>query len=135
MRILWDWTKSWFGIGQVSRHLCVLDRNISRLRQERKIAEVSIEEHTKEIEEIQTRFEELMVKTKTSLDRAVQVNKKLQAALDSTQEEVKTAHEITIPGLVAANKVLIQRWEAESQILAVRSALATQALSKGSDID
>lgn len=48
---------------------------------------------------------------------------KLEEALEATREELRTAKQITIPGLVEANQVLLARWEAETQIQVARAVL------------
>ena len=51
---------------------------------------------------------------------------RLEETLQSTRDELRTAREITIPGLIASHQVLISRWEAESKVQMMRSAMATE---------
>lgn len=49
---------------------------------------------------------------------------RLEEALASSRDELRTAKEITIPGLIASHEVLVSRWEAETKIAVMRGSLA-----------
>lgn len=119
-----EWLKTCVGMNRVSRHMRYLDKRISRLEKEKNKSEQAIEKHRDNIDEMQSRLERELDATRQSLDDAYQNQKRLEEALRSAQEELKTANEIVIPGLVAANKTLIDRWDAESATYAMRVVAA-----------
>ena len=61
-----------------------------------------------------------MVKAKQSIDRAAGINRQLEAALDASQEALKTANQKVVPGLVAANQTFRDAWDAQSSMSAMQ---------------
>lgn len=114
------------------RSLSYLDRKIERLRKEVKssvsILDIQEASMSKKMDHMRAVCEDLEAQYKKihgELNYAQSVNKKLEEALEAAQEELRTAREITIPGLVECNQVLLHRWEAESKILAMRTAIVS----------
>lgn len=69
------------------------------------------------------RYERARARAEVAADEVEKVNRGLQEALDAAREELVTAREITIPGLVASHRALINRWEAEAAVSAARRDL------------
>lgn len=58
-----------------------------------------------------------------SVEDAKKTIESLEHSLDAVREQLTTAESITIPTLVAAHKLLVDRWEADSRVLVMRTSL------------
>ena len=83
-----------------------------------------------ELNELYAEFKGKFDRAQESIDRAEELNKKLDWALTAANEALNTAEEITIPGLVAANKTFQAAWDAESSLITMRATLG-QAATRG----
>jgi len=117
MKVILNWIKSWF---RISKKMSYLDKKIEKLRKSSDKANAIYNIHMNNLDKIEQKFADEFEKVQISLNNANAVNKKLEEALDSANEELKTANDILIPGLIAANKVFVDRWDAESAVLAMR---------------
>lgn len=118
------WFRSWAGYAEVSRSMSTLTAMITRLKAEKDKSDKELQEHRQSLRSIQDAFEKTIKLERDAIARAEGLNKQLQGALDAANDALKTANEIVIPGLVAANKVFIERWSSESQIHAMRLVAA-----------
>lgn len=75
--------------------------------------------------EVESQYQQELTKTRLLLNSSKVVENKLEETLESLRDELRTASDITIPGLVAANRLFIDRWEAESKIQVLRGTIAT----------
>ena len=122
MKMLFDWLKSWFGLSQLSRQMSYLDRKIAKLQKEKVKSTNYLERRLGNLDKIQTNFTKEYEKSAKAVKMAWIKNDELGAALETVNEELNTANKILIPSLVAANDVLLRRWESESAIHAMRAA-------------
>lgn len=122
MKRMLNWIKSWFGISLLFRKMSSIERRIEKLQKIRSKSDNEIEKHLTSLDNINDKFIAEYEKTSTLLKEAAILNQKLEATLEATNEELKTANEILIPGLIAANKILLDRWDEESAIHAMRIA-------------
>ncbi len=111
-------------IFQVRKKLSALDSKISKLQSRKEKSELDISRNWRELENLEKRLTAELAKTRQTLAESQIINRKLEETLDGARDKLKTAEEITIPGLVAANQVFMQRWEAESRIHAMRATVA-----------
>lgn len=108
----------------VKRQISRLESKIDQLSSRRAKSDEEIAARFAALSELESRLLADLVKTRQTLADVQILNRKLDEALDGTRDKLKTAEEITIPGLVAANQMFVQRWEAESRIHAMRATLA-----------
>ena len=108
---LCGWLKSWFGFRKVAIQMTAIESKVDRLLIEKADSEKKLHAYMADME-----------KAKREVERAFQLNQKMNLALETALQEIENVKEITIPGLVAANRVLIARWESEIQVHAIRSA-------------
>lgn len=124
---MFNFLVSWFKldkrIDQTQTSLVRLENKISQVsataRLIRSTAQKRIEATEKAASHLQQTTKELL----SSLDEHRITIAKLEEALEATREELRTAKQITIPGLVEANQTLLARWEAETQIQVARAVL------------
>lgn len=64
-----------------------------------------------------------MMKAKNEINRADGLNKKLEEALNASQEKIQTLEDVVVPGLVAANETFRNTWEAQSAQAVMQSQL------------
>lgn len=128
MKRFWIYLTCWFRASLQDASLRCLDVKIERLDRERlsssrRLLDISEQNETDKqeaIRRINQRYEQM----EEELSKSRLLNKQLQEALNASREELDTAKLITIPGLVASNKVLIDRWNDESQVYARRMAVS-----------
>ncbi len=126
---MFQWISGWF---KISQKISNLDKKIEKLRKSSDVASISYLNHIESLDLYEIQFTERLERMRLSLNDAENREKKLSEALDSANEELKTANEILIPGLIAANKVFIDRWDAESAVHAMR--MASMEPSKDSEL-
>ena len=129
MKAMFQWISGWF---KISQKISNLDKKIEKLRKSSDVASISYLNHIESLDLYEIQFTERLERMRLSLNDAENREKKLSEALDSANEELKTANEILIPGLIAANKVFIDRWDAESAVHAMR--MASMEPSKDSEL-
>jgi hypothetical protein len=83
-----------------------------------------VEKRLKALDKLEKLHKEEIASSRQALEQSLNANKKLQEALQASEEHIKTLEEITIPGLVAANALFVDRWQAESAVLVMRQTLA-----------
>lgn len=115
----------WFRIDPLVKESKALRKTINNLIKENSASNRDIEILVKDIERKQEDLEDDITLLRAKVRKSIELNAKMEAALEVTQEQVRTANEIVIPGLVAANKLLTDRWQHESKILAMKTAFAT----------
>lgn len=117
-----SWMRSWWGGVRVVQHVEALSQKTQALRRERARSDQRLDDHLQHLDELRSELITALDKARVELEESRVFNKKLQAALDVSQEALEAANEIVIPGLVAANRTMIGRWEAETAVLATRKA-------------
>ena len=108
---MWSWVRSWFTFSRVSSKLSGLELKVTKLRRQKDVSDRKLQFHLMESK-----------KWQQEIEKAAELNKRMNLALDVALQEIENIKEITIPGLVASHRVLISRWEAEIQVHAIRSA-------------
>lgn len=114
------------GTSQISRSFKGLKDKIRRVEAERKAAEEVVERRLKALDKLDRLFKEEVANNKVALENAASANRRLQEALQASEEHIKTLEEITIPGLVAANMLFVERYQAETAIQVMRHTLAKE---------
>lgn len=112
-----------FGLFQFQKQISTIDQKISRLAVRKATSEQCAADSLDRLQVLETSIQKELAKTRLALSNSQKINRELEEALGALRDELKTATEITIPGLVAANRVFIDRWEAESKIHVMRSAI------------
>lgn len=123
MRILvrlWVWVRSWFSYSRMDDKISTLHLRINQLVREKQDIERRLASYLREAD-----------KWREEIQRAKQLNETMNLSLNTALIEIENMREITIPGLVAANRTLISRWESEVQVHAMRTA----AMKVGSELD
>lgn len=113
-----------FSLFRVKQQINRLESKIDRLSSRRTKSDEDVAAKFATLSELENRLLSELAKTRQTLADVQTLNRKLDEALDGCRDKLKTAEEITIPGLVAANQMFVQRWEAESRIHAMRATLA-----------
>lgn len=112
------------GIGETNRWLALLHSKIARLLKEKQRSDRELQASKDALTRLQEKIEEQFKRQSQAIARAEGLNKRLEEQLSATQDSLKTANEIVIPGLVAANELFIDRMEAEASVLAMRQVAA-----------
>jgi len=123
MKHLWYLLRTWLGEAEKNRWLVRLNSKIERLLKEKRALEALLTASDQRLNKLR---DKIAVETKNQrqlLERADEMIQKLERQLDATAESLKTANEITIPGLVACNMLFNQRMEAEITNLQARQVL------------
>lgn len=110
--------------GGVSRQVAALDQKIIRLRKEALHASETFKRHNSRLERMQAELMSEISKVLSIAENADRANFKLMEALEATQEQLRTANDITIPTLVAAHQLVMRRIEAEVAVQSARAVLA-----------
>lgn len=105
---------------------------VSALREEVARSDRELEAHRRRLERHQDKIDKAMVAmqkeilaAKQAMQRAEGLNKQLVLALDAKEQELYTANEIVIPGLVQANQTFKEAWAAESAAHVMRQIALT----------
>lgn len=126
MKMLFNWLKILLGFSQLSRQVSLLDNKIAKLQKSKLKSDDELERYFNNLDKIQENFTEEHKRASVAVKKALLDNEKLSAALETVNEELNTANKILIPSLVAANDVLLRRWESESAIHAMRAAATSE---------
>lgn len=109
MRRLVLWLRSWW-IG--SRAV----NKLTEIELRCQIAEASRTASEERLRDLRREFDSLVDVMRKEFDRVENVHRRNDQALDELRHTLRVAEDITIPTLVAANKLLQSRWEAEVAI-------------------
>ena len=120
----WAWCLSWWGWGRLNRSVASLNLRISGLMKGLEKSNLELQYYKAEVDRQREQLNETYAKQKQAVNRAEGLNRQLQEALVASTEALKTANEVVIPGLVAANQVFVDRWESESAVFAIRQVAA-----------
>lgn len=121
-----EWIKKYIDSMRLSNRMNRLDNRISRLKREKDRSDRKIELHRSRIRKIQKDMEKEIEKTKRALDQAEGVNTQLEKTLDGVREELRTANDLVIPGLVAASQTLTERWRADIAAQAIKTVASSR---------
>ena len=120
MKWLLEYFRLMFKKHRVSMSLLTLQTQLAYIQTEKKRSDKELAERERVWLRLSKWYEEEIKESKEALVRASEVNKKLEVALAASLEHIKTLEEIQIPGLVEANQVFVQRWQAESAVHVMR---------------
>ncbi len=123
MKKLIDWFLAWGGVHRVSTQLSALDRRVSTLTKARDRSSRELDKNLSDLKKDKERIDDRLRKTQKAVARADGLNKKLEIALDAAQAKIATLRD-TVEGVVAANRVFVNRWEAETAVQARRKVVA-----------
>jgi len=101
-----------------------LDQKITKLDIDVKRSENQIALRLRALDQAARAYDLELGRTKAALAESASLNVKLNEALDTTRERLRSAEDITIPGLVAAHQLLIKRAEADTAIQTARAVLS-----------
>lgn len=129
MKRILNWIKLCFRLSKISEGISGISSNISfadkRIKKLQKLKDKSDEEIQKQLtvlSDLHSKITKEIEKTSIALTNAELLSKKLSAELEASQQELETANKILIPGLVAANQTMLDRWEHESAVYVMRNA-------------
>lgn len=132
MKWILNWVTCWFGVAQVNRSVAAMQRKIDRLKSLKEASDRELVKREKEFSRLHKWMEAETERNRLAIAQATEVNRKMEIALDNAQDAIKTLEDITIPGLVAANNLFIQRWEAETSVFVARQVAVS---SSGKDLE
>ena len=107
-----------------------MEGRISYLLRERLLLDEELRSYKERFGQLRIRMDKELLRADSAADRAMELNKKLEVALEGIREELRIAKEITILSLVAANETFKNTWDAQSAIEARKLALAQTNLSE-----
>lgn len=96
-----------------------------RLQAESRRQDERLAEADRELDEFRAALLKKIGDYQAELETSRILNKKLDAALKVELESIQAKDTIIIPGLVAANQMLIDRWEAEAAVQQLRKIHAS----------
>lgn len=117
MSFILDSIRHIFGVDRAVRTIDALENKIN-------LRVAAAEKARREIDLKRKRFEDLRESLKTDFKRYDTELEKLEEALSAARDQITTAKEITIPGLIASHDVLLARWEKETRIAVMQATLA-----------
>ena len=109
--------------GRLETSLSRLDQKVARVHQGALDTARRVEVRAVAAEKAANHLQQETKSLLKSLDEYRITVQRLEETLDAAREELRTAKEITIPGLVEANQTMLARWEAETQIQIARAIL------------
>lgn len=109
MRRLGLWMWSWWVGSRAVKELTEIELRC-------KIAEETRTSSEERLRDLRLEFNALVDVMKKEFDRVENAHKRNDQALDELRHTLRVAEDITIPTLIAANKLLQARWEAEVAI-------------------
>jgi hypothetical protein len=115
------WSKQ---ISAVEKRVDAAEAHQHALLRNAGLSKARLDKQMSTIETMQNRFSDQREKAMLELKQARVDIERLEEALASSRDELRTAKELTIPGLIASHEVLVSRWEAETKIAVMRGALA-----------
>ena len=124
MRKIIDWFRAYRGVRRVSAQLSALDRRVITLTKARKVSDRALEQHSERFEKLRDSMDKQLRVVQNELLAARGLNKQLEGALEAARLEVETLEDITVAGVVASSRVLIDRWDAQTAVEAKRAASA-----------
>ena len=127
---LWLWIKSWWTVAGISRQLSSIDSHIQQLSKEKKSLETYIGETLFSIVDTENDAKDVLAESRKYLQQAEALVTKYDEQLEAARSKIRVLEDTTIPTLVAANKVFMERWDAESAI-EVRRQTAFQSRLEG----
>ena len=110
---------------RVTRKISSIESKIEKIKAQKEGMVLRIDSALTKLAEVELQYQQELTKTRLLLNSSKVVENKLEETLESLRDELRTASDITIPGLVAANRLFIDRWEAESKIQVLRGTIAT----------
>ena len=110
---------------RVTRRISSIESKIEKIKAQKEGMMLRIDSALTKLAEVESQYQQELTKTRLLLNSSKVVENKLEETLESLRDELRTASDITIPGLVAANRLFIDRWEAESKIQVLRGTIAT----------
>jgi len=90
------------------------NQRINQLTKDRIKSEAKLTQLREELDEAKKKTDEIVRKTKIEIDRAEGLNKRLELALDGSQEALRIAEDTIIPALTAANLTFQKTWDCQS---------------------
>lgn len=125
MRRLLRWIGSCFTAVGVRVQMKNLDRKLGRLGSLVEISRVELDSMQVKLDVARDKFLEEYNKHSIVIANARKLNDKLEEALEATRDQLDTANEITIPGLVEANQVLLAQWRQQVAIATMKATMAS----------
>lgn len=120
MRSITEWI--FFRLGWVERDqiLARIDKTIKELQKEKVKSDRELLEFRTYLRKAEEEVVRAVQKSNQAVMRAEGLNRRLDEALSASQAALKTANEIVIPGLVAANATFHAAYEAQTSQLIQR---------------
>jgi len=119
--------KRFFDFIKLKRKVSALEKKCSRLEVVKARQDKRLEAKSADWKKLQKQLQDQVNKSTKEIRNSKLLNDKMEEALSAVREEHNTANNITIPGLVAASQIMIDRWDAESRVQNSRVAAAKGA--------
>lgn len=116
---------------QTSAKMLEIDARISSISAEARRDYADVVDWQQEVDEAFNALEVKLNKAKEVIQQLEQTNRKLEEALHSSRESLRTANDIVIPGLVSACKVFQDRWDAQSAHFIMQQTAAGRSPDEG----
>jgi chromosome segregation ATPase len=113
MRRLWNWMKTWWGLGRVARKLSALDKRLKDLENDRQNLEVIRKAHYLSWEMLKKEMEDAVEKAAEDLQKADALIVRYEEELEAARSQI-AIHEESIDTLVSANRTFKEAWDALS---------------------
>lgn len=114
---MFDLIRSWFS---VKTEVSAIEAKIDRKLHTTKAAK-------QELQKSFARFESVQEKLLEDHKRYEREITSLEEALLAARDQIQTAKDITIPGLIASHDVLVARWEKETKVAVMQAVLMESA--------
>ena len=130
MRII-ERLRNLLGQFRLFRKLRSLDNRLDSLESQRDHVIKDLQKRRDSLETLQNTVASEVEALATSVLRTDKLVKRYETELVAVRAQLRVAEESTIPALVASNKVLLARWEAETAIQVRRQVAASVVEDRG----
>jgi ribosomal protein L9 len=128
---MFQWIKNrltaWDKRGQINDEMSYLDQRIASLRDESRNALDLISTAQETLRKSETQRAKEAKALRDDLREAHLTINRLQESLNGVRDELRTAKEITIPGLIASHDIIVSRMEKETKLNHMKIMAAEQS--------
>ena len=98
------------------RKMTAVELRLVELDNQRRVSDEELSDCQQKFEDAKEQLTRLIDDSDRDLKKAKKLHQKYENELEASRNELKIMKDVTIPGLVAANKLLLAQWDAETAI-------------------
>lgn len=121
-----QWLKNLMTGQSLRRKVNLFGLQLSELREEQRRNGRELTTRSKELDIAKEALVLIENRLRETVEEAVRLQKKSQTTVEGLQDQIRTMEELTIPALTESNRLLLERWRAETSVQVGRRALFNQ---------